>query len=224
MIKMLLSIMARDLMLAWRGAADIIAGLSFFIIIIMLIPLALGPDPKLLRLIAPAVLWIAAMLACLPQMDRLYTQDAADGGLDHLLMVPLPLPIIVLAKAIAAWVSIGLPLVLASPLMAAGLGLPVSTSAIIAIMAALAIGSFTLILLGMAASALVLGARRGGALMAILTLPLAMPILIFGTATVAAAATGGDVQTPLILLAAMTLVMLAITPMAAAISLRHAAE
>ncbi|MGU9961493.1 MAG: heme exporter protein CcmB [Candidatus Puniceispirillales bacterium WSBS_2018_MAG_OTU23] len=221
---MLLSIMARDLMLAWRGAADIIAGLSFFIIIIMLIPLALGPDPKLLRLIAPAVLWIAAMLACLPQMDRLYTQDAADGGLDHLLMVPLPLPIIVLAKAIAAWVSIGLPLVLASPLMAAGLGLPVSTSAIIAIMAALAIGSFTLILLGMAASALVLGARRGGALMAILTLPLAMPILIFGTATVAAAATGGDVQTPLILLAAMTLVMLAITPMAAAISLRHAAE
>ncbi len=223
MIKMLLSIMARDLMLAWRGAADIIAGLSFFIIIIMLIPLALGPDPKLLRLIAPAVLWIAAMLACLPQMDRLYTQDAADGGLDHLLMVPLPLPIIILAKAIAAWVSIGLPLVLVSPLMAAGLGLPVSTSAIIAIMAALAIGSFALILLGMAASALVLGARRGGALMAILTLPLAMPILIFGTATTAAV-TGGDVQTPLTLLAAMTLIMLAITPMAAAISLRHAAE
>ncbi len=224
MIKMLLSIMARDLMLAWRGAADIIAGLSFFIIIIMLIPLALGPDPKLLRLIAPAVLWIAAMLACLPQMDRLYTQDAADGGLDYLLMIPLPLPVIVLAKAIAAWVSIGLPLVLVSPLMAAGLGLPVSASAIITIMAALAIGSFALILLGMAASALVLGARRGGALIAILTLPLAMPILIFGTATVAAAATGGDVQTPLTLLAAMTLVMLAITPMAAAISLRHAAE
>ena len=162
------------------------------------------------------------MLATLPQMERVFARDTADGGLDHLLMTPLPLPLVILAKTLAAWVSIGLPLVAASPLMAVMLG--VASSSILTIMSALAIGSFGLLLLGMATAALVLNAQRGGVLMAILVLPLAMPILIFGTAATAAAMVGGDAATPLKLLTAMTLVMLAIAPPAAAISLKHAAE
>ena len=222
MTSIFLAIMKRDLMLSWRGLADTVAGLSFFAMIIALVPLALGPDPTALGLIAPAVLWIAALIATLPQMERIFARDTADGGLDHMLMTPLPLPLVILAKTLAAWVSIGLPLVAASPLMAVMLG--VSSSTLPTIVAALAIGSFGLLLLGMAAAALVLNAQRGGVLMAILVLPIAMPILIFGTAATAAAMAGGDATAPMKLLTATTLVMLAIAPPAAAVSLKHAAE
>ncbi|MCE2516321.1 MAG: heme exporter protein CcmB [Alphaproteobacteria bacterium] len=222
MIGAVLAIIRRDLTLSWRGLSDVIAGLSFFTMIIALVPLALGPDPASLALIAPAVLWIAALLATVPQMERLFAVDAAEGGIDHLLMTPHPLPLLVLGKAIAAWISIGLPLVLASPLMGMMLGLP--TTAITTVMLALALGTLGLLLLGIAAAALVLGAKRGGVLMAILILPLAMPILIFGTAASAAAMTGDNAATALTLLAAITLMMLALAPPAAAISLRHAAE
>lgn len=216
------SVLMRDLTLSWRGIADGIAGLSFFAMIIALVPLALGPDPQILSLMAPAVLWIAALLATLPQMERLIARDTADGAIDQILMTPLPLPMIVLAKALAGWVSIGLPLVLASPVM--GLMLGLNTASITTTMIALSLGSFALILLGMMAASLVLGASRGGALMAILVLPLAMPILIFGTSASAAAMTGQDPSTAMTLLGAISLVMLAIAPPATAISLRHAAE
>lgn len=218
----LLTVIRRDLTLSWRGMADIIAGVSFFAMIIALVPLALGPDPATLALIAPAVLWIAALLATVPQIERLFAADAAEGGIDQLLMTPQPLPLLVLAKAVAAWISIGAPLVLTSPLMGMMLGLPIAATS--TVMLALALGTLGLLLLGMMAAALVLGAKRGGVLMAILILPLAMPVLIFGTAASAAAMTGANPGPALSLLAAVTLVMVALAPPLTAISLRHAAE
>jgi heme exporter protein B len=218
----LVAVLRRDLILSWRGAGDILSGLSFFAMIIALVPLALGPDPKTLTLIAPAILWVAALLASLPQIERQLARDAAEGGIDHLLMTPLPLPMLMLTKALAAWISIGAPLVLASPLMGMMLGL--HSEAVGMVMVTLGLGSFGLVLLGMAAAALVLGSRRGGVLMAVVALPLAMPILIFGTAASAAAMTGAAVAMPLTLLAAAVLVMLAIAPLAAAISLKHSVE
>jgi len=216
------AVLKRDLLLGWRGLSDTIAGISFFVMIIALVPLAVGPDTATLTVIAPAILWIAALLATLPQMERLFARDDAEGGLDHLLMIPAPLPLIVLTKICAAWLLIGLPLTLTAPLLGMMLALPLAGMAMV--MLALAIGTFGLLMLGMIAAALVLGARRGGVLIAILVLPLAMPILIFGVATSQAAITGDNPMPPFQFLLAVVLLLLAITPWATAISLRHAAE
>jgi len=216
------AVLKRDLLLGWRGISDTIAGISFFVMIIALVPLAIGPDSAILTVIAPAILWIAALLATLPQMERLFARDDAEGGLDHLLMIPAPLPLIVLTKICAAWLLIGLPLTLTAPLLGMMLALPLAGMAMV--MLALAIGTFGLLMLGMIAAALVLGARRGGVLIAILVLPLAMPILIFGVATSQAAITGDNPMPPFQFLLAVVLLLLAITPWATAISLRHAAE
>jgi len=216
------AVLKRDLLLGWRGISDTIAGISFFVMIIALVPLAIGPDSAMLTVIAPAILWIAALLATLPQMERLFARDDAEGCLDHLLMIPAPLPLIVLTKICAAWLLIGLPLTLTAPLLGMMLALPLAGMAMV--MLALAIGTFGLLMLGMIAAALVLGARRGGVLIAILVLPLAMPILIFGVATSQAAITGDNPMPPFQFLLAVVLLLLAITPWATAISLRHAAE
>ena len=217
-----MAVLRRDLMLGWRGFADTVAGLSFFVMIIALVPLAIGPESALLTLIAPAMLWIAALLATLPQMERLFARDDAEGGLDHLIMIPAPLALTVLTKAIAAWLLIGLPLTITAPFLGMMLALPLDGMAVV--MLALGMGSFGLLLLGMTASSLVLGARRSGVLIAILVLPLAMPILIFGTATSSAAIHGEDASATLRFLMAIVLVLLAVTPWATATSLRHAAE
>jgi heme exporter protein B len=216
------AVLKRDLLLGWRGLSDTIAGISFFVMIIALVPLAIGPDTATLTVIAPAILWIAALLATLPQMERLFARDDAEGGLDHLLMIPAPLPLTVLTKIAAAWLLIGLPLTLTAPLLGMMLALPLAGMAMV--MLALAIGTFGLLMLGMIAAALVLGARRGGVLIAILVLPLAMPILIFGVATSQAAITGDNPMPPFQFLLAVVLLLLAITPWATAMSLRHAAE
>ena len=217
-----MAVLRRDLMLGWRGFADTVAGLSFFVMIIALVPLAIGPESALLTLIAPAMLWIAALLATLPQMERLFARDDAEGGLDHLIMIPAPLALTVLTKAIATWLLIGLPLTVTAPFLGMMLALPLDGMAVV--MLALGMGSFGLLLLGMTASSLVLGARRSGVLIAILVLPLAMPILIFGTATSSAAIHGEDASATLRFLMAIVLVLLAVTPWATATSLRHAAE
>jgi heme exporter protein B len=223
----LIATFKRDILLGWRGIGDILAGLVFFAIIVALIPLSLGPDPDALRRIGPAILWIGILIATLPQMERLFARDAAEGGLDHLIMIPAPLPMIILTKAIAAWVLVGLPMTIFAPVLGMMLGLPFA--GIGSVMAALAVGSFALTLIGMLAASLVLGARRSGILMAVLVLPLAMPVLIFGTAS-SVAATGGDTNNiqdagdALQLLAGITLILVAITPMLTAISLRQAAE
>jgi len=216
------AVLKRDLLLGWRGLSDTIAGISFFVMIIALVPLAVGPDTATLTVIAPAILWIAALLATLPQMERLFARDDAEGGLDHLLMIPAPLPLTVLTKIAAAWLLIGLPLTLTAPLLGMMLALPLA--GMVMVMLALAIGTFGLLMLGMIAAALVLGARRGGVLIAILVLPLAMPILIFGVATSQAAMLGENAMPPFHFLLAVVLLLLAITPWATAMSLRHAAE
>jgi heme exporter protein B len=224
----LIATFKRDILLGWRGIGDILAGLVFFAIIVALVPLSLGPDPDALGRIGPAVLWIGILIATLPQMERLFARDAAEGGLDHLIMIPAPLPMIILIKAIAAWVLIGLPMTIFAPVLGMMLGLPFA--GIGCVMAALAVGSFALTLIGMLAASLVLGARRSGILMAVLVLPLAMPVLIFGTASSAAATVSEhtnniqNAREALQLLAGITLILVAITPMLTAISLRQAAE
>ncbi len=222
MMTCLIAVMRRDLLLGWRGIGDVLAGLVFFAIIIALVPLALGPDPVTLSAIGPAILWIGVLIATLPQMERIFARDSADGALDHLVMIPQPLPMIVLVKAVAAWLIIGLPMTLFAPILGMMLGLPLT--GIAAVMTALALGSFGLLLIGILAAALVLGARRSGMLMSVLVLPLAMPILIFGTAATNAAVKGAPFGDAMQLLAGVCLVFLAAVPMLTAISLKQAAE
>ena len=216
------AVFKRDLLLGWRGIGDMMAGLMFFAIIIALVPLAIGPDPIALQQVGPAVIWIGALIATLPQMEKLFTRDAAEGALDHLLMTPAPLPLLVLSKVIAAWILIGLPLTIFAPVLGMMLGL--SSTGLGMMMLSLALGSLALLLIGTLAASLVLGARRTGVLMAILVLPLAMPILIFGTAISQSALAGDAVGEPLKLLGGITLIFLAITPPLTAMSLRYAQE
>ena len=220
--RILLAVMKRDLLIGWRGLSDSLAGVTFFAVVVALVPLALGPSPETLRLLGPAVIWIAALIAALPQMERLFQQDAADGSLDQLILTPLPLPVIVLAKVAAGWIIVGLPLVLMTPVIGLLLGLPLTSIGIIG--ATVAIGSVGLLLLGAMAAAITIGARRGGILMAVLILPLAMPILIFGTATANAASEGTPYSASLLFLSAIVLMLMAVTPVATAAGLRHAAE
>ncbi|MAI00406.1 MAG: heme exporter protein CcmB [Gammaproteobacteria bacterium TMED183] len=221
-LAVMLAIIRRDLLVARRGFGDTLAGAGYFAVIIALLPLAIGPGPDTLRLIGPAMIWVAALIAVLPQMERLYSRDAADGSLDDLILTPLPLPMIVLAKVTAGWIMIGLPLVVMTPLLALVLGLPASIMPVLT--ASIAIGSVALMLLGSMAAAIAIGARRASILIAVLILPLAMPVLIFGTAAPLAVLSGDPAFPHLALLSAATLVLLAITPVATAASLRIAAE
>jgi len=218
----LIAVFKRDLLLGWRGIGDIMAGLMFYAIIAALVPLAIGPDPVVLQGMATAIIWIGLLIATLPQMEKLFTRDAMEGVLDHLIMIPAPLAMIVLAKVIAAWVLIGLPMTLFAPLLGLMLGLDLSGFGLV--MLALAVGSFGLLLIGTLSASLTLGARRSGVLMAILVLPLAMPILIFGTAASQAAVNGASAGEPLQLLCGITLVFVAITPFLTALSLRYGQE
>lgn len=221
-LTIMLAIIRRDLLIGWRGLSDTLAGMGYFAVIIALLPLAIGPDPAVLALIGPAMIWVAALVASLPQMERFFSRDAADGSLDHLILIPLPLPLVVLAKVIAGWLVIGLPLIIMVPVLAMMLGLP--AAALPVMLTAILIGSVALMLLGAMAAAVVIGARRASILTAVVILPLAMPILIFGTAASAAAVTGAPVFSHLALLGAAALVLLAITPFATAAALRIAAE
>ena len=222
MITPIKAVMRRDLLLGWRGIGDMMAGLMFFAIIIALVPLALGPDPTALAEIGPAILWIGVLIATLPQMERLFAHDAGEGALDHIVMIPVPLPLIVLTKAVASWLIIGLPMTVFAPLLGIMLGLEFKGVGMV--MTALALGSFALLLIGMLAAALVLGARRSGILMAVLVLPLAMPVLIFGTAASAAALKGESPAAAMQLLGGVSLIYLTVVPALTAISLKQATE
>ena len=221
-LRILLAILRRDLLIGLRGIGDILAGIGFFAVVVALVPLALGPDPDTLREIGPAMIWVAALVAALPQMERLYSRDAADGSLDDLILTPASLPMAVLAKVAAGWMMVGLPLTVVSPVLALMLGLPAAAMPVLA--ASLAIGSFALMLLGSIAAAIAIGARRAAILVPVLILPLATPVLIFGTAAAAAATRGEPVSPHLALLGAVTLVLLAVAPLATAAGLKAAAE
>ncbi|MFN3483285.1 MAG: heme exporter protein CcmB, partial [Rhabdaerophilum calidifontis] len=195
-------------------------GLVFFLILIALVPFAVGPDQKLIGRIAPAILWIAALLATLLGLDRLLQADEDEGVTDQLLLAGTPLPLILLVKALAHWLATGLPLAIAAPML--GLMLAIEPAAMLPLTLSLLVGTPTLTLIGLIGAALTVSLRRGGLLLAILVLPLTIPTLIFGVTIVREAAAGRAVATPLMLLGGVTLLMVVIGPVAAAAALRLA--
>lgn len=213
----------REWRLAHRVGGGGAVGLMFFLILVAIMPFAIGPDLNLLARIGPAILWIAALLATLLGLDRLFQADVEDGSLDLLLMGELPLELVVLVKCLAHWAAAGLPLVICAP--AFGLMLALEPGALAGVVATLVVGGPALTLLAAIGAALTASLRRGGLLMAVLILPFCIPILIFGVAA-ASAASGGTVafRTPFAILAGLSLATLAGAPFAAAAALRMGAR
>ncbi|EOC3069180.1 heme exporter protein CcmB [Cronobacter malonaticus] len=178
-------IIRRELRLAARHQAELLNPLWFFLVVIVLFALGAGPEPQLLARIAPGVVWVAALLASLLAMDRLFRDDARDGALEQLMLLPTPLPVVVIAKVTAHWVATGLPLVVLSPLAALLMGL--NGYAALTLLLTLLLGTPTLSFFGALGAALTAGLRRGGILLSLIILPLAIPLLIFSTAAVDAA-------------------------------------
>ena len=212
----------RDLLMAWRRSSDIFSVVMFFVLAVVLFPLGVGPELDTLRKIAPGIIWVAALLAAMLSLDQLFQSDADDGSLDLLLLAPIPLETIVIAKCCAHWMVTGLPLILVAPILGILLNLPLSGLAVM--MITLVISTPTISLLGSVGAALTIGARRGGVLVALLILPLLTPILIMSANAVDLALVGLN-YTPLIaLLGALFLICLVVCPFVAAVALRLAAE
>jgi heme exporter protein B len=212
------ALILRDLRLAIRAGGGFGLALAFFLLVVVLVPLGVGPAAATLALIAPGILWVAALLACLLTLDRLFAVDWEDGSLELLVTAPLPIEGVVLAKATAHWLTTGLPLSLAAP--ALGILLQLPASAFGALTLSLLIGTPALSIIGAFGAALTVGVKRGGLLLALLVLPLYVPTLIFGAEVVHRAAQGEGVQTPLLLLSGITAGALALLPFAAAAALR----
>ncbi|MDA8364131.1 MAG: heme exporter protein CcmB [Gammaproteobacteria bacterium] len=211
-------IFRRDLTLAARKPADVATPLAFFVIVTSLFPLGVGPEPDVLSRLAPGVLWVAALLASMLSMGRLFAADHADGTLEQLTLSPHALTPLVFAKVAAHWVTSGLLLVVLSPLLAMQLNLP--THATGTLMVTLLLGTPVLSLLGSVGAALTLGVRGGGVLLSLLVLPLYTPVLIFGAGAVTASASGLDTKAYFSLLGAFLLLALAFAPWATAAALR----
>ena len=216
------ALVARDLRLVWRRPGDVAVVLAFFVVATTLFPLGIGPETNVLARIAAGVLWCAALFAALLSLDRLFAADFEDGTLDLLLLAPWPLELAALAKCSAHWIVTGLPLALLAPFLGVAFGL--EPGILLALAATLLVGTPTLSLIGGLAAALTLGARKSGALLALLALPLCVPTLIFGAGAVEALATGGDFGAHLAVLGALALIALATTPWAIAAALRQAGE
>jgi len=216
------ALMARDLRLVWRRPGDVAVVLAFFVVATVLFPLGIGPEANMLARIAAGVLWCAALFAALLSLDRLFAADHEDGTLDLLLLAPWPLELAALAKCAAHWIVTGLPLAVLAPFLGVAFGL--EAKSLVALGATLLVGTPTLSLVGGLAAALTLGARRSGALLALLALPLCVPTLIFGASAVETIATGEGFATHLAILAALALVSLATLPWAIAAALRQAGE
>jgi heme exporter protein B len=213
----------RDVRLALRAGGGASVTVLFFLIVVTLTPFAVGPDLALLKRIGPAMLWIGALLASLLALDRLLAADRDDGSLDLLVMSPTPLELAGAAKALAHWLTTGLPLVVATPLFA--LFLNVDGFQALAVAATLLVGTPALTFLGLIGAALTVTLRRGGLLLSVLVLPLAIPVLIFGVAASNAAVTGPlGFGTPFLILCALSLISFVIGPIAAAMALRHGQE
>ena len=216
------TLVARDLRLAYRQASDSLTVLAFFILVTVLFPLAVGPEPGILARIGAGVVWVSALLAAMLSMDRMFQSDYDDGTLELLVTSPSPLELVVLAKACAHWLTTGVPLIVAAPLM--GVLLNLEADGYGTLLLALALGTPSLSLIGAVGAALILGSRRGGALLSLLILPLFVPVLIFGVAAVEAALTDVSAQPQLLILGALALAALALTPWPAAAALRQAVE
>ena len=220
MMGALLGVIRRDLLLAMRNRADLLANLAFFVLVAGLVPLGMGPEPGVLRVAGPGMLWIAALLASMLGLGRLFAQDHADGTLEQMLLSPEPLTILVAGKVIAHWLVSGLPLVALAPLLALQFGLGES---IPVLLASLLLGTPVLSLIGAAGAALTLGVRGASVLVALLVLPLYVPVLIFGSGAVAADA-AGNAQGHLMLLGGLLAASAALGPLATAAALRIAME
>jgi len=218
----LLAVVRRDLLLAWKRPGDILNPLFFFAVVGTLFPLAIGPDTDQLRAIGPGVLWVAALLATMLSLNSLFLADFDDGSLEQLLLSPLPLPLLALGKTIAHWLMSGLPLVIVSPLMAITYDMPART--LLTMVLTLGLGTVSLSLLGAVGAALTVGLNRGNALLSLLVLPLAMPVLIFGARTVSLAAAGDTIAAGTYFLAAYCMLSLTLAPFATAMALRISNE
>lgn len=212
---LLLRVMLRDLALAWRQRADVLSTLIFYVMVVSLFPLGIGPEPATLRLIAPGVLWVAALLASMLSLARLFAADHADGTLEQLLLSPHPLTLLVLAKIVAHWIASGLPLVVMAPLLGVQFGMQGAEIGVMTL--SLALGTPVLSLIGAVGAALTVGLRGAGVLVSLLVIPLCIPVLIFGAGAVDAVAGAGAYFS---LLGALLVLALAGAPVAAAAALR----
>ncbi|KGM47979.1 heme exporter protein CcmB [Pseudooceanicola atlanticus] len=214
----MIALLIRDIRLAVRAGGGFGLGLAFFLIVVVLVPFAVGPETTLLSRIAPGILWIGALLACLLSLDRIFALDREDGSLDLLASAPLPMEGIVTVKALAHWITTGLPLVVAAPVLAVLLSLP--EAGFLWLVLSLLIGTPALSVIGTFGAALTVGIKRGGLLLSLLVLPLYVPTLIFGAEVARRGAEGLEVDTPLFLLGAITLFSVALLPFASAAVLR----
>jgi heme exporter protein B len=219
----LMTLMIRDMRLAVRVGGGALMGALFFLIVVVMVPFAVGPDLKLLARIGPAILWLGALLASLLALDRLFAMDYEDGSLDLMMIAPMPLELAVVAKAVAHWLTTGLPLVIIAPLLA--LMLNVDLKAMGALMLTLAAGTPALTFIGLIGAALSVALRRGGMLLAVLVLPLTVPVLIFGVAAADAAISGTGAFGPAFtILCGLSLASSIVGPFAAAAALRFGLE
>lgn len=219
---LLRAVIHRDLLLAWRRRSDVATVVLFFIIVVSLFPLGVGPEPDLLRKIAPGIIWVAALLACMLSLQHMFASDHADGALDQMLLAAAPLGMIVAARAFAHWLISGLPLVVLSPVLAVQFDLPAELSPILTL--SLLLGTPILTLIGAIGAALTLGLRGGGMLLALLVLPLYIPVLILGAGAVDAASAGLGAEAHLLLLAAQLVLTGTFAPWAISAALRISAE
>ena len=216
------AVVRRDLLLALRRRSDVLTTFFFFIVVVSLFPLGIGPEVDTLRAIAPGVVWVAALLASMLALARLFADDYADGTLEQLALAPQPLLVLVLGKIVAHWLVTGVPLVLIAPLLGLQFDLPAASLQVM--MLSLLLGTPVLSMIGAVGAALTLGVRGAGGLLALLVLPLYIPVLIFGAGAVSASAVGMDVGGHVSVLAAIFLIALVFAPWAAAAAVRIALE
>lgn len=216
------AIVRRDLLLAFRRRADVLTAVLFFVIVASLFPLGVSPEPAVLRMIAPGVLWVAALLSCLLSLGRVFTADYQDGVLEQMVLIPHPLMVLMLAKVFAHWLVSGMPVVLLSLLIGVQFGLEGEALGVLAL--SLLVGTPTLSLIGAIGAALTLGVRGSGMLVALLVLPLFIPVLIFGAGAVSSTVSGIGAEANLSLLGAALMLALPLAPWATAAAVRIAVE
>ncbi len=214
----MIAILIRDMRLAMRAGGGFGLGLAFFLIVVVLVPFGVGPESALLGKIAPGILWVGALLACLLSLDRIFALDFEDGSLDLLATAPVPLEGVVAMKAFAHWLTTGLPLTIAAPFLAVLLNMP--DQGFVWLVVTLGLGTPALSFIGTFGAALTVGLKRGGLLMSLLVLPLYVPTLIFGAEALRRGALGLDNLTPLLMLAGITAGVVALLPFVAAATIR----
>ncbi len=218
MFTAMITVIQRELLIAFRRKADVLNPLWFFIIVITLFPLSIGPEPVLLARIAAGIVWVAALLSALLSLERLFRDDFSDGSLEQMMLMPTPLSVLVLAKVFAHWLLTGLPLIIISPLLAILLSL--DFNAWLAVVLTLLLGTPTLSFLGAVGVALTVGLQKGGVLLSLLILPLYIPVLIFATSAIEAAELGMAYNGQLAILGALFIGSATLTPFAISSALR----